>query len=88
MPDVHQVVVGQGELVVGDTLRVISESHWLAVTAVVTFLLALLHHDGQNAHVLDLTRLLEPIPQHNRLVTQLYPKTSQTKYKLTVSRNC
>ena len=75
VPLVHKLVVGKSELVVGDAIVVVGEYGWLEMAVVGQLFLALLNHDGQHTHVLDLARLLEPVTKQHQLETHLYPET-------------
>ena len=73
MPVVLDLVVREGVSVMLDTVEVVFLDDGLVVLLLVELLLSLGQHDGQDSHVLDGSRLLETVPHHSCVVTELVP---------------
>ena len=73
MPVVLDLVVREVVSVMLDTVEVVFLDDGLVVLLLVELLLSLGQHDGQDSHVLDGSRLLETVPHHSCVVTELVP---------------
>ena len=74
MPVVLDLVVREVVSVMLDTVEVVFLDDGLVVLLLVELLLSLGQHDGQDSHVLDGSRLLETVPHHSGVVTELVPE--------------